>query len=159
MLRTTCVATMVNAGHAANALPQRAQANVNCRILPGVAVETVRATLVKVLADSEVSVTAVEAPNAASAPPPLTPQIMEPGPKLGDRFWPGAAIVPTMQTGGTDGRFLNAAGTPTYGLSGLFHDPVGNRHHGLNERMRVKSLMEGRAFLYEIVKIYSNQSD
>ena len=82
MLRTTCVATMVNAGHAANALPQRAQANVNCRILPGVAVETVRATLVKVLADSEVSVTAVEAPNAASAPPPLTPQIMEPVQKL-----------------------------------------------------------------------------
>ena len=64
-----------------------------------------------------------------------------------------------MQTGGTDGRFLNAAGTPTYGLSGLFHDPVGNRHHGLNERIRVKSLMEGRGFLYEIVKIYSNQSD
>jgi acetylornithine deacetylase/succinyl-diaminopimelate desuccinylase-like protein len=159
MLRTTCVATMVNAGHAANALPQRAQANVNCRILPGVAVETVRATLVKVLADSGVSVTAVEAPNAASAPPPLTPQIMEPVRKLGDQFWPGAVIVPTMQTGGTDGRFLNAAGTPTYGLSGLFHDPVGNRHHGLNERMRVKSLMEGRAFLYEIVKIYSNQSD
>jgi acetylornithine deacetylase/succinyl-diaminopimelate desuccinylase-like protein len=159
MLRTTCVATMVNAGHAPNALPQRAQANVNCRILPGGSVETVRQTLVKVLADAGIKVTAIVEPGSPSAPPPLTPQIMDPIRKLGDQLWPGAAIVPTMSTGATDGRFLNAAGTPTYGLSGMFHDAEGSRSHGLNERIRVKSLMDGRRFLYEIVKIYANQND
>jgi len=159
MLRTTCVATMVNAGHAKNALPQRAQANINCRILPGVAVETVRETLVKVLADSHLTLTAIDEPGAPSAPPPLTPQIMNPVRKLGDQLWPGVEIVPTMAVGATDGRFLNAAGTPTYGLSGMFHDKDGSRAHGLNERIRVKSLMDGREFLYEIVKIYANQNE
>ncbi len=159
MLRTTCVATMVSAGHAPNALPQRAQANVNCRILPGVSVETVRDALVKVLADEKIKVTAVAEPGTPSAAPPLTPRIMEPIRKLGDELWPGATIVPTMSTGATDGRFLNAAGTPTYGLSGMFHDAEGSRAHGLNERIRVKSLMDGRGFLYEIVKIYANQPD
>jgi acetylornithine deacetylase/succinyl-diaminopimelate desuccinylase-like protein len=157
MLRTTCVATMVNAGHAPNALPQRAQANVNCRILPGVAVEAVRDTLVKVLADSAISVKPVGTPSSVSPPPPLTDQIMHPIRTLSDRLWPGATIVATMATGATDGRFLNAAGTPTYGLSGMFHDKEGSRAHGLNERIRVKSLLDGRDFLHEIVKIYANQ--
>jgi acetylornithine deacetylase/succinyl-diaminopimelate desuccinylase-like protein len=159
MLRTTCIATMVSAGHAPNALPQRAQANVNCRILPGVPVERVTGTLVKVLADSRIKITAIEEPGGASDPPPLTPQIMEPLHKLGDQLWPGAMIVPTMSVGATDGRFLNAAGTPTYGLSGMFHDAEGSHAHGLNERIRVKSLMDGRQFLYEIVKIYANQNN
>jgi acetylornithine deacetylase/succinyl-diaminopimelate desuccinylase-like protein len=156
-LRTTCVATMVNAGHAPNALPQRAQANVNCRILPGVSLDSVRATLVKVLADSTIAVTPVGVPSPTSPPPPLTAQIMDPIRKLGDQLWPGATIVATMSTGATDGRFLNAAGTPTYGLSGMFHDKEGSRAHGLNERIRVKSLLDGRDFLYEIVKVYANQ--
>lgn len=159
MLRTTCVATMVNAGHAPNALPQRAQANVNCRILPGVSVEAVRETLVKVLADSAISVKPVGTPSPVSPPPALTEQIMIPIRSLGDRFWPGATIVATMATGATDGRFLNAAGTPTYGLSGMFHDKEGSRAHGLNERIRVKSLLDGRDFLHEIVKIYANQNE
>lgn len=157
MLRTTCVATMVNAGHAPNALPQRAQANVNCRILPGVSVETVRGTLVKVLANSAISVKPVGTPSPVSPPPALTDQIMNPIRTLSDRMWPGATIVATMATGATDGRFLNAAGTPTYGLSGMFHDKEGSRAHGLNERIRVKSLLDGRDFLHEIVKIYANQ--
>ena len=159
MLRTTCVATMVNAGHAPNALPQRAQANVNCRILPGVSLAAVRETLVKVLADSAISVKAVGTPSPVSPPPALTEQIMNPIRSLGDRLWPGATIVATMSTGATDGRFLNAAGTPTYGLSGMFHDTEGSRAHGLNARIRVKSLLDGREFLYEIVKIYANQPD
>jgi acetylornithine deacetylase/succinyl-diaminopimelate desuccinylase-like protein len=159
MLRTTCVATMVNAGHAPNALPQRARANVNCRILPGVSVEAVRTTLVKVLADDKITVTAIVEPGTTSPPPPLTPNIMDPVRQIGDSIWPGAVIVPTMSTGATDGRFLNAAGTPTYGLSGMFHDAEGSRSHGLNERIRVKSLMDGRQFLYEVVKIYANQND
>jgi acetylornithine deacetylase/succinyl-diaminopimelate desuccinylase-like protein len=157
MLRTTCVATMVTAGHAPNALPQRAQANVNCRILPGVPLETVRDTLVRVLADRAITVTAVGTPSPVSPPPPLSAQIMDPIRTLGDRLWPGATIVATMSTGATDGRFLNAAGTPTYGLSGMFHDKEGSRAHGLNERIRVTSLLDGRDFLYEIVKIYANQ--
>jgi acetylornithine deacetylase/succinyl-diaminopimelate desuccinylase-like protein len=157
MLRTTCVATMVNAGHAPNALPQRAQANVNCRILPGVSVDVVRETLVKVLADSAITVKAVGTPSPVSPPPPLTARMMDPIRSLGDRLWPGATIVATMSTGATDGRFLNAAGTPTYGLSGMFHDKEGSRAHGLNERIRVKSLLDGREFLYEIVKVYANQ--
>jgi acetylornithine deacetylase/succinyl-diaminopimelate desuccinylase-like protein len=157
MLRTTCVATMVNAGHAPNALPQRAQANVNCRILPGGSVEAVRQALVKALADDKIKVTAVEEPGAPSAPPPLTSQMLGPVRQLGEEIWPDVAIVPTMSVGATDGRFLNAAGTPTYGLSGMFHDKEGSRAHGLNERIRVKSLMDGRRFLYEVVKIYANQ--
>jgi acetylornithine deacetylase/succinyl-diaminopimelate desuccinylase-like protein len=96
-------------------------------------------------------------PSPVSPPPALTEQIMNPIRSLGDRLWPGATIVATMSTGATDGRFLNAAGTPTYGLSGMFHDKEGSRSHGLNERIRVKSLLDGREFLYEIVKIYANQ--
>jgi acetylornithine deacetylase/succinyl-diaminopimelate desuccinylase-like protein len=159
MLRTTCVVTMVNAGHAPNALPQRAQANVNCRILPGVPIESVRDTLVKVLADSAISVKAVGTPSPVSPPPTLTPQIMDPIRTLSDRLWPGATIVATMSTGATDSRFLNAAGTLSYGLSGMFHDKEGSRAHGLNERIRVKSLLDGRDFLHEIVKVYANQND
>jgi acetylornithine deacetylase/succinyl-diaminopimelate desuccinylase-like protein len=117
----------------------------------------VRDTLVKVLADPAITVTAVGTPSPVSPPPPLHAQIMDPIRTLGDRLWPGATIVATMSTGATDGRFLNAAGTPTYGLSGMFHDKEGSRAHGLNERIRVKSLLDGRDFLYEIVKIYANQ--
>jgi acetylornithine deacetylase/succinyl-diaminopimelate desuccinylase-like protein len=157
MLRTTCVATMVTAGHAPNALPQRARANVNCRILPGVSIESVRDTLVKVLRDGTIKVSVNDNAGAPSAPPPLTAQIMDPIRKLGDQLWPGATVVPTMSTGATDGRYLNAAGTPTYGLSGMFHDKEGSHSHGLNERIRVKSLLDGREFLYEIVRIYANQ--
>jgi acetylornithine deacetylase/succinyl-diaminopimelate desuccinylase-like protein len=157
MLRTTCVATMVNAGHAPNALPQRAQANVNCRILPGISIEAVRETLVKVVSDSAITIKPIGTPSPVSPPPTLTPQIMDPIRMLSDRLWPGATIVATMSTGATDSRFLNAAGTPSYGLSGMFHDKEGSRAHGLNERIRVKSLLDGRDFLHEIVKIYANQ--
>lgn len=155
MLRTTCVATMVNAGHAPNALPQRAQANVNCRILPGETPDATKQTLIKVLADDKVSIKGVGEEGMASLPPALTPQIMKPVRTVADMIWPGITIVPTMSTGATDGRFLNTTGIPTYGLSGMFHDAEGSHAHGLNERIRVKSLLDGRRFLYEIVKIYS----
>jgi acetylornithine deacetylase/succinyl-diaminopimelate desuccinylase-like protein len=84
---------------------------------------------------------------------------MGPVRKVADALWPGVAIVPTMSTGATDGRFLNATGVPTYGLSGMFHDAEGSHAHGLNERIRVKSLMDGRRFLYEVVKLYANGAD
>jgi acetylornithine deacetylase/succinyl-diaminopimelate desuccinylase-like protein len=157
MLRTTCVATEIAGGHAPNALPQRAHANVNCRILPNVPVADVQTEIVKVLADDKVSVAPVGEAGMQSPPPPLSPKIMGPVRTVAQRIWPGVAIVPTMATGATDGRFLNAHGTPTYGLSGMFHDAEGSRAHGLNERIRVVSLMNGRRFLYEVVKLYANQ--
>lgn len=159
MLRTTCVATMVEAGHAPNALPQRARANVNCRILPGVPMEAVKNTLAHAMGDDGIAISGVEDPGAKSKPPQLSPQLMDPVRKVAEEIWPGVAIVPTMSTGATDGRFLNAAGTPTYGLSGMFHDAEGSRAHGLNERIRVKSLLDGRRFLYEVVKLYADAGD
>lgn len=157
MMRTTCVATMVNAGHAPNALPQRARANVNCRILPGESVEDVRQALVKVVADDQIKVTLGGEASPVSPPPPLTKAITDPVVKVAAKLWPGVPLVPVMATGATDGRFLNAVGVPTYGLTGFFSEPAGNGAHGLNEKIRVRSLYEGRDFLYEVVKVYANQ--
>lgn len=154
MLRTTCVATMVSAGHAPNALPQRATANVNCRILPGTPVEEVRAKLAE-LAGAPVAVTLAHEPNSVSPPPPLTPAIMGPIEKEAAKLWPGVPIVPILLTGATDGVHTNAAGIPTYGVSGLFGSSDGDGIHGLNERIRVKSLYDGRDFLYALVKDYA----
>ena len=159
MLRTTCVATEIAGGHAPNALPQHVQANVNCRILPGVPIASVQEQIVKVLADAKIAVAPTGDTGIQSPPPPLTARIMGPVRTVADRIWPGVAIVPTMSTGATDGRFLNAHGVPTYGLSGMFHDAEGAHAHGLNERIRVVSLMNGRRFLYEIVKLYADQPE
>ena len=156
MLRTTCVATMVDAGHAPNALPQRANANVNCRILPGVPVEAVKNTLSHLIGNDKLVIEETGAVEPTASVPHLTDAIMDPVRRIADTIWPGVTIVPTMSTGATDGRFLNAAGTPTYGISGMFHDVEGSRAHGLNERIRVKSLLDGRRFLYELVKVYAN---
>jgi acetylornithine deacetylase/succinyl-diaminopimelate desuccinylase-like protein len=158
-LRTTCVVTEIEGGHAPNALPQHVRANVNCRILPGVPISEVREEIVRVLGDGNISVSPTGEAGMQAPPPPLSERIMGPVRKVAESIWPGVAIVPTMATGATDGRFLNAAGVPTYGLSGMFHDAEGSRAHGLNERIRVKSLMDGRRFLYEVVKLYANGAD
>jgi len=158
-LRTTCVATEISGGHAPNALPQHARANVNCRILPGVPIADVQREIVNVLGDDKISIAPTGEAGMQAPPPPLTQHIMAPVRKVAESIWPGVAIVPTMSTGATDGRFLNASGVPTYGLSGMFHDAEGSRAHGLNERIRVKSLMNGRRFLYEVVKLYANGAD
>jgi acetylornithine deacetylase/succinyl-diaminopimelate desuccinylase-like protein len=157
MLRTTCVATQIEGGHAPNALPQHAKANVNCRILPGVPLAEVQAQLARVLADPKISLAPSGETSLSSPPPPLTARILDPVRRLAQQIWPGVVIVPTMSTGATDGRFLNATGVPTYGLSGMFHDAEGAHAHGLNERIRVRSLLEGRRFLYEVVKIYADE--
>ena len=153
-VRTTCVATMVDAGHATNALPQRARAIVNCRILPGEPVEEVTRTLVQVLADDKIKLTPTHQA-VLSPPPPLTREILGPAEKVSTELWPGVPLVPTMSTGATDGRFTNNAGIPTYGLNGMFRDPDGSGVHGLNERIRVRSLYEGHEYLYRVVKLYA----
>lgn len=158
MLRTTCVATMLSAGHAANALPQRATATVNCRVIPGVTTDEVLATLRQVVDDPEVSVTALREYRPAN-PAPVTPEILGPAEAVSAAIWPGVPVVPHMATGATDAVSLNAAGIPTYGISGLFRDPDGNGVHGLNERIRVKSVMDGRVFLYQLVKAYADRAD
>jgi acetylornithine deacetylase/succinyl-diaminopimelate desuccinylase-like protein len=158
-LRTTCVVTEIAGGHAPNALPQHVTANVNCRILPGVSIAEVQKEIVAVVGDDKIRIAPAGEPGMQSPPPPLSQHIMEPVRKVAGTIWPGVAVVPTMATGATDGRFLNAAGVPTYGLSGMFHDAEGPRAHGLNERIRVKSLMNGRRFLYEVVKLYANGAD
>ena len=136
-LRTTCVATMLDAGHATNALPQRARANINCRIFPGVPSAEVEATLVKVIDDPAVHVSVPEVRGAPVTSPPLTPQIMGPIEKISDEMWPGVPVIPALQTGATDGQFLTNAGIPTYGVSGLFGDRDGNGVHCLNEHNQV----------------------
>ena len=155
MLRTTCVATQLSGGHAPNALPQRARANVNCRIFPGVAIEDVRQQLAVAVGDARVSVTTVGEPGFTTVPPVIGDELLGTVRQVAAGIWPGVPVVPTMSTGATDGRFLNAAGIATYGLSGLFHDAEGPRAHGLNERLRVKSLLDGRVFLYETVRALS----
>jgi acetylornithine deacetylase/succinyl-diaminopimelate desuccinylase-like protein len=154
-MRTTCVATMLDAGHATNALPQRASAVVNCRILPGEPVEEVRATLVRVLADDRISVTP-DGEAVLSPPAPLAPEIMRPVEKIAAEMWPGVPVIPTMLAGATDGRFLNNAGIPTYGITGLFRGADGAGVHGLNEHVGVKPLDESREFLYRLVKALSS---
>jgi len=150
-VRTTCVATMVDAGHASNALPQRARATVNCRILPGEKVADIQATLVRVIANPKVSVTAMGKATEAALPP-LTPELMKAVEDITAEMWPGIPVIPSMIAGGTDGRFLNNAGIWTYGISGIFTPPEGSNAHGLNEKLPVKSLYEGHRFLYLLGK-------
>jgi len=156
-MRTTCVATMIEGGHATNALPQRARANINCRIFPGVSGETVRAKLEELVADPQVKVTMLEVRGPSSPPPPLSPKIMAPFEKLNAQYFPGVPVLPVLQAGATDGQFLNGIGIPTYGIEPLFMRPDLGNIHGLNEYVGVNSLLDARAFLYDLVKIYSTQ--
>ena len=155
-LRTTCVATMLEGGHAPNALPQIARATINCRVLPGEPVEEVEKTLVRVLADDQISVTPTWV-HVSSAPSPLNPQIMKAIEKLTNEFWPGIPVIPTMSSGATDGSFLRNAGIPTYGHSGLASDIDDNRLHGRDERILVKSFYNGQEYLYRLVKALSSE--
>ncbi|MEP7157765.1 MAG: M20/M25/M40 family metallo-hydrolase [Betaproteobacteria bacterium] len=151
MTRTTCVATMLEAGHALNALPQRAKAMVNCRILPGEKVADIEATLVKVIADDQVKITRIG--TATEAPsPPLTPELLKAVEDITADMWPGVPVIPSLLTGATDGRFLNSVGIWTYGISGAFFPPEGSRAHGLNEKFPVKSLYESGEFLWRLGK-------
>jgi acetylornithine deacetylase/succinyl-diaminopimelate desuccinylase-like protein len=151
-LRTTCVATMLEGGHAVNALPQLATAKVNCRIMPGEPVDGVKATLERVLADDQITVTQIDKA-VLSAPSPLHEEIMSAIEKLSHEFWPTAVVLPTMSAGATDGSYLRNAGIPTYGHSGLAGDIHDIRAHGKDERILVKSFYEGEEYLYRLVKM------
>ncbi|TMJ23556.1 MAG: M20/M25/M40 family metallo-hydrolase [Alphaproteobacteria bacterium] len=150
-LRTTCIATMLEGGHAYNALPQLARATVNCRVMPGEPVEEVKATLVQVLDDEGIAVTQLDEP-VLSAPSALHEEIMGAITKLSAEFWPGVPIVPTMSAGATDGSYLRNAGIPTYGHSGLAGDVDDVRAHGRDERVLVQSFFTGQEYLYRLVK-------
>jgi acetylornithine deacetylase/succinyl-diaminopimelate desuccinylase-like protein len=151
-LRTTCVATMLEGGHAVNALPQLARARVNCRIMPGEPIEEVRETLVRVVADDQIKVTQTSS-GVISAPSALHAEIMGAITRLTAEFWPGIPIVPTMSAGATDGSYLRNAGIPTYGHSGLASEIGDNRAHGRDERVLVKSFWQGQEYLYRLVKM------
>jgi acetylornithine deacetylase/succinyl-diaminopimelate desuccinylase-like protein len=155
-LRTTCVPTRLEGGHADNALPQTARAVVNCRVLPSETEEDVRQTLIRVLADDQIKVTPVNKffPSPAS---PLTPEIVNAVESVTRALWPGVPVVPTMSTGATDSRYLRAAGIPAYGTSGMFGDIDDVRAHGRDERMLVQSLYEGQEYLYRLVKALSSR--
>ncbi len=157
LLRTTCVATMLQAGHAENALPQTAQATVNCRLLPIDGATKVQETLVKVLADPQI----VVAPIGTARPSPPSPLAAEPLSAIetaAKAVWGTAPpIVPHMETGATDGLFLRNAGIPVYGVSGISFDPDDMRAHGKDERILVKSFNEGLEFAYQLVRAIGNK--
>ena len=150
LLRTTCVATRVTAGHADNALPQSAVAIVNCRILPHDDAKAVDAEVQR-LAGPAVEVKLVNPP-LASPPSPLRPDVMQVIESLTKEMWPEALVVPSMSTGATDSRFLRNLGMPVYGVSGLFFDPADLRIHGLDERIEIARLYAGREFMYRMVR-------
>ena len=158
MLRTTCVATMLEGGHADNALPQRAVANVNCRIFPGETIDSTQSALQKAIADPGLKITAVPPLRPLAVPPPLDPKIIGPAEKLVAKYFPGVPLIPTMSTGATDGIFLEAIGIPVYGAPGGWSDPDGNGVHGLNERRSVRAVFIGRDFLTELIRVYADSN-
>jgi len=151
LLRTTCVATLLQGGHAPNALPQTARANVNCRMLPTDSIANVQATLKKVVADDQVSV--VVANESGAAPPSaINPAIMRQLESLSSKLYGGIPVVPIMDTGASDGKFLRLAGIPTYGVPGVFADIDDVRAHGRDERIGVKEFYDGVDFYYLFIK-------
>ena len=149
-LRTTCVATMLQGGHAGNALPQLASAHVNCRVLPGEPAAEVRDTLVRVLADDRIIVTQLGEP-VLSTPSALHKDVMQAIETVTAELWPGIPVIPIMSTGGTDGSHLRNAGIPTYGTSGVASGEF--RAHGKDERVLVKSFFDANQYLYRLVKL------
>ncbi len=154
MLRTSCVATRLGGGHAYNALPQTATANVNCRIVPTSTLDEVRATITRIVSDTAIRVTLMKESDEkfGAAPDAIDATLLASATALTRQTWGDIPVIPTMSTGATDGRFLRAAGIPTYGVSGIFSVPGENNAHGRDEKLRVKSYYEGLEFLYQLVK-------
>jgi acetylornithine deacetylase/succinyl-diaminopimelate desuccinylase-like protein len=158
MMRTTCVATMMSAGHAENALPQTAQAVINCRMLPDDTPENVMQILKTVLADSKISVTQLN--SAFNAPlSPLREDVTKPVFQISSSMWPGVNVTPVMSTGASDGRYLCRQGIPVYGVSGMFGDMDDVRAHGKDERIGVKEFYNGVEFMYRFIKALSSENN
>jgi acetylornithine deacetylase/succinyl-diaminopimelate desuccinylase-like protein len=152
VLRTTCVATRVEAGHANNALPQLARAIVNCRILPGHSADEVKAQLALVAADPKVEIAQIDVDFSAPSPPAkVDPALLSVVERVTERMWPGLPVVPTMSSGATDSRYFRGAGIPAFGVSGIFHDIEDVRAHGRDERLGVRQFYEGLEFLGRLV--------
>ena len=151
MLRTTCVATQLEGGHARNALPQLAAANVNCRVLPEDSVEYVQSTLKHVFADDQVAISMPEEVTKGPASP-LSPQVLDAITRASAHEWPKVPVVPIMVPYATDGHYLRNAGIPTYGVQGFFMDRNDIRFHGRDELLLVSSFYEAQQFLYDLVK-------
>jgi acetylornithine deacetylase/succinyl-diaminopimelate desuccinylase-like protein len=166
-MRTTCVATMLSGGHAPNALPQSAQSNVNCRILPGHSPEEVRQALIGIFADPKVSVRFVEpstgkavdrAPlKVALPPPPPRPDVMKPLERITDEMWPGAPVIPEMETGASDSIYTMAAGIPSYGINGVAIERSDVRAHGKDERVLATAFYNGVDFYYRYLKALTSE--
>jgi acetylornithine deacetylase/succinyl-diaminopimelate desuccinylase-like protein len=152
MLRTTCVATMINGGHAVNALPQRVEANVNCRIFPGHTPLEIKDALAAAIGNPDISIDLARKDKPLAKSPALDPALIGPMEKLSAKYFPGVPVIPSMSTGATDGLYMSAVGIPTYGVPGMWGDPDGNGAHGLNERLEVRSVYVGRDYLYDLVK-------
>jgi acetylornithine deacetylase/succinyl-diaminopimelate desuccinylase-like protein len=156
MMRTTCVATMLNAGHAENALPNSARAIINCRMLPDDNPDNVLSVLKSVLADPQISVT--QTYSSFSAPlSPLKDDVTIPVAQISASLWPGVKVIPIMSTGATDGKYLRRAGIPVYGVSGMFGDIDDVRAHGKDERIGIKEFYNGVEFMYRLMKALSSE--
>lgn len=155
---TTCVATLLAAGHAQNALPQSATANVNCRIFPGETIAETRDTLVRLIGDPAVKVEATNPNKPLAVPPPLDPKVIDPMRTVGAKHFPGVPLAPYLLAGATDGVYFGKIGMPIYGVPGLFTDPDGNGVHGLNERVRTASVYAFRDYLFDLVTTYADHS-
>jgi len=153
-LRTTCVATLISGGHAENALPQRAKATIQCRMMPGDTAENVQSALTSALADPKIAIT-LDAPPILSPESPPTPQILDKAAKVVHSMWPGVPLVPTMASGFSDGRQTRTAGIPTYDLSGLWADVDDNRTHGRDERIGVREFDESVEYTYRLMKAFA----
>ena len=158
LLRTTAVATMLEAGHAENALPQTARATVNCRLLPDDTPENVLQTLRHVLADEQISVTPLK-PAEASPASPLTPEVLGAIERAKEKLWPGLPVVPQMETGATDGLYFRLVGIPTYGITGTAADLDDVRAHGKDERMAVQDFYDALEFEYQLIKAIASKRD
>ncbi|MGC1469715.1 MAG: M20/M25/M40 family metallo-hydrolase [Sphingorhabdus sp.] len=156
-LRTTCVATMLDAGHAPNALPQRAKGVVNCRIVPTMSTEATQMAIEAAIANPRVKVTLRKPHRPMAVPPPLDKRILDPAIKLAGEVFPGVPLVPTMSTGATDATMTALIGIPTYGIPGIFYEADGGGIHGLNERIRVQSVYDGRDYMHRLIKLYAER--
>jgi acetylornithine deacetylase/succinyl-diaminopimelate desuccinylase-like protein len=146
---------LIHGGHAQNALPQNVSANVNCRMFPGRTAEETQAMLERTIGNPAIKLEQKVRGKPIAKAPPMDPKIVGPMEQLVAKHFPGVPVIPTMSTGATDGVYLAAVGIPTYGVPGAWGDPDGNGAHGLNERLEVRSLYDGRDYLFDLVKVYA----